>query len=129
MNKNARTGLPLFLGEMCAFHHRMICVREREREFFDKFPLKRGGVVLSECLLPLWRRRKRTDILFIYSLYNNIIVSKKTLQKHRYSSSDVIYERGEESQRGSLFFQFVSNDGELVGDAGNSPNRRLASEI
>ena len=29
---------------------------------------------------------------------------------HRYSSSDVIYERGEESQRGSLFFQFVTND-------------------
>jgi hypothetical protein len=38
--KDKASSFPL-RRDACALHHRMMCVREIKREFFDKFPLKR----------------------------------------------------------------------------------------
>ena len=63
----------------------------------------RAGEVNGRRCAHISGKARRTHILsHILSLFFH--------DAHRYSSSDVIYERGEESQRGSLFFQFVTND-------------------
>jgi len=61
--------------------------------------------VFNELLRFREEKNRRTDIFFYDGRSHTF--SKRD---DRYSSSDVVYERGEESQRGSLFFQFVSND-------------------